>query len=160
LRKFLRNQEKIKEQAIQHSISAKRIQKLAYDTGKMTRNFSRGDPCWMVNNRRSKGGEDYWVRAEVIHVLDRDNYVVFDSERQIPLRVNISQIIPFEQQTLLPNTDQTAKVLKEFPSEGNTSTPFPVRVKPTINTPSDLSITESMPQKQLEPITPKKSRVD
>jgi hypothetical protein len=103
LARHLESLEKVRESMAEKSKVAKEKQKENYDAGKVERSFRVGQ---LVRVRsRARGQQELFTGpAEVIKVLDRDNYVVWDYERYKSVTVNVCNLRLFENATSLPNS--------------------------------------------------------
>jgi transposase InsO family protein len=98
----MRGLSKVRSEVAVKSKEAKAKQKQKYDVGKVERAFVVGQ---LVRVRVNvKGGFELFTGpAEVLKVLDRDNYVVFDYERSRASSVNVSHLRLFSNSTSLPD---------------------------------------------------------
>jgi hypothetical protein len=103
LARHLESLEKVRESVAEKSKVAKEKQKENYDAGKVERSFRVGQ---LVRVRsRARGQQELFTGpAEVIKILDRDNYVVWDYERYKSVTVNVCNLRLFENATSLPNS--------------------------------------------------------
>jgi transposase InsO family protein len=91
---------RVQEAAVRRSERAKAQQKARYDVGKVERRFDVGELV-RIRNRAKGGVELFTGPGEVVKVLDRDNYVVWDLERTKALTVNVANLRLYSNSTSL-----------------------------------------------------------
>jgi hypothetical protein len=112
---------------------AKGKQKANYDEGKVERHF-RVHQLVRVRSRVRGALEEFTGPAEVIKVLDRDNYVVWDYERFKALTVNVSNLRLFENGTSLPDASDVP-IRNQFHGDSKYEPPLEPFVIPARNEP-------------------------
>jgi transposase InsO family protein len=102
LMRHLESVAKTQKSVAEKSSVAKERQKARYDVGKVEKHYKFGELVRLRN--RAKGGVELFTGpAEVVKVLDRDNYVVYDYQRSKSVVVNVSNMREFNNSTSLPD---------------------------------------------------------